>query len=387
MPLPTAAYRTLAALSFTQLVGWGATFWLPAVTGPAMAADLGIDLAFVMAGPTIMLLVIAVVSLPLGTILERFGARPVMVLGSVLGCLGLSGLSLADGQVSYVLAWLVTGFAGACMLSTPAQVAVIEVAGTNSRQALSMLILAGAVTSTIIWPLSGLLQAQWGWRTTTLAYGLVMLLICAPLHWTVLARRRRERKDSTAKQTQSVIDRPKFVLLALGYAANGFFTWGFALIIIVLLEANGLDHVSAVTAASFIGIAQLAGRLVDFVVGKRMSILGIALVGFALFPAGLIVLLVTGELVGAMTFAVLYGVASGITTVTRATLPLQIFSPDAYARASARLAVPLNLSFAASPPVFAAVLTSAGPHAALWLALVVSIFSLMTLWLLSRLPD
>ncbi|TWF56484.1 hypothetical protein [Neorhizobium alkalisoli] len=90
----------------------------------------------------------------------------------------------------------------------------------------------------------------------------------------------------------------------------------------------------------------------------------------------------TSNFAGAVTFAVLYGIASGITAVTRATLPLQIFAPGAYARASARLAVPLNLSFATAPPVFTAIVTSAGPHAALWLALVISIFAFSTLfWL------
>jgi len=54
------------------------------------------------------------------------------------------------------------------MLTTPAQIAVSEVAGDRARQALSILILAGGLTSTIIWPLTGLLQAEFGWRATTI---------------------------------------------------------------------------------------------------------------------------------------------------------------------------------------------------------------------------
>ncbi|MEN3150949.1 hypothetical protein ABCW43_26945 [Neorhizobium sp. IRAMC:178] len=80
-----------------------------------------------------------------------------------------------------------------------------------------------------------------------------------------------------------------------------------------------------------------------------------------------------------MLFATLYGLASGITAVIRAALPLQIFPAGAYPRASAQLAVPLNLSFAAASPVFTAILTSAGPHAALWLARVISIFAFSAL--------
>lgn len=98
-------------------------------------------------------------------------------------------------------------------------------------------------------------------------------------------------------------------------------------------------------------------------------------------------LLLSNSFVGAMIFATLYGIASGITSVARATLPLQIFPSGAYARASSQLAVPLNLSFAAAPPVFAAILTAGGPHTVLWLALVVSIVAfgaLLALWLLHR---
>lgn len=377
--------RAVAALSLTQLVGWGATFWLPAVTGPAMAGDLGMALPMVMAGPTVMLVVMAMVSWPLSTIFERYGARPVMVLGSPLGAAGLLVMGLANGPASYVLSWIILGLAGASMLTTPAQIAVTEIAGEKARQALGVLILAGGLTSTIVWPLTALLQAQWGWRATTLLYAALMLLVCTPLHWITLARRNREKSAAKTADEPAPIDRPRFVLLAMSFAANGFVTWGFALTIIILFEAQGLDRTSALAAAAFIGVAQWAGRLVDFLGGWRWSSFVTGLVASALFPLSFIVLLLTSTFAGAMLFATLYGVASGVTSVARATLPLQIFPTGGYARASAQLAVPLNLAFAAAPPAFTAILTSAGPHAALWLALVISIFAfcaLLGLWLL-----
>lgn len=382
---PTA--RAVVALSLTQLIGWGATFWLPAVTGPAMAGDLGMTMPMIMAGPTIMLVVMAMVSWPLSTILERHGARPIMALGSLLGAVGLLVMGLANGPVSYVLSWVILGPAGAAMLTTPAQIAVTEIAGEKARQALSVLILAGGLTSTIVWPLTGLLQAQWGWRVTTLTYAALMLLVCVPLHWTTLARRPTEKSTAKAGAEPASIDRPSFVLLAASFAANGFVTWGFALTIIILFEAAGLDHAGALAAAAFIGIARWAGRMVDFLGGRRLSGFAIGLAASALFPLSFIVLLLTSNFVGAMLFATLYGIAGGITAVTRATLPLQIFPTGAYARASAQLSVPLNLSFAAAPPVFTAVMTSAGPHAALWLALVISIFAFCALLGLSLLHN
>ncbi len=387
MPLRSPTVRTVSALSLTQLIGWGSTFWLPAVTGPAMASELGMSLPLAMAGPTAMLVIMAMVAWPLGAILERHGARPVMVLGSALGAAGLLAMGLAQGPASYVLSWMVLGLAGASMLTTPAQIAVAEIAGEKARQALGVLILAGGLTSTIFWPLTGLLQAQWGWRATTLAYAAAMLLVCMPLHWAALARRARSPSAAKAVAEPASIDSPRFVLLAMGLAANGFVTWGFALTIIILFEASGLDHASALAAASFIGIAQWAGRLADFLGGGRWSGFVTGLAASALFPLSFAVLMLSSSFAGALFFAVVYGIAGGVTAVNRATLPLQIFPAAAYARASARLAVPLNLSFAAAPPVFAAVMTRAGPHAALWLAMAMSIVAfcaLFGLWLLQR---
>ncbi|WP_349956530.1 MFS transporter [Rhizobium sp. ZPR3] len=375
MPFRSPTVRAVAALSLTQLIGWGATFYLPAVTGPAMAGELGMALPMVMAGPTVMLVVMAVVSWPLSAVFERHGAWPMMVLGSFLGAAGLLVMGLANGPASYILSWTILGLAGAGMLTTPAQIALSEVAGEKTRRALGVLILAGGLTSTIVWPLTELLQARWGWRMTTLVFAALMLLVCLPLHWTTLARQPREKSAAKATAEPAAIDKPSFTLLAASFAANGFITWGFALTIIILFEAAGLDHASALAAAAFIGIARWAGRMVDFLGGRRWSGFATGLAGSALFPVSFAVLLLSNSFAGAMLFATLYGIASGITAVTRATLPLQIFPTGAYARASAQLAVPLNLSYAAAPPLFTAVMTYAGPHAALWLALAISIFA------------
>src|SRR3546814_18199003 len=59
MPFLTPTVRAIAALSVTQLIGWGATFWLPAVTGSAMAGELAMALPLVRAGPPVMLVIMA----------------------------------------------------------------------------------------------------------------------------------------------------------------------------------------------------------------------------------------------------------------------------------------------------------------------------------------
>ena len=86
----------------------------------------------------------------------------------------------------------------------------------------------------------------------------------------------------------------------------------------------------------------------------------------------------------AVLFASVYGLASGITAVTRATLPLELFPAGTYARATAQMALPLNLAYASAPPAFTAIMTTAGPQAALWLALVMSVIAFCMLLNLVR---
>ncbi|MGE7368072.1 MFS transporter [Neorhizobium sp. NPDC001467] len=284
MRLPSPTIRAVAALSVTQLIGWGATFWLPAVTGQSMAGDLGVALPVIMAGPTVMLIVMAAISWPLGGYFERYGARPIMTAGSPLGAIGLLTLASSDSLPVYFLAWIILGIAGACMLTTPAQIAVAEIAGDGARPALSVLILAGGLTLTIVWPLTGILQAEWGWRPTTALYAILMMTVCTALHLTTLARQPKEKAGATAITEPPSVDRVLFVMLAASFAANGFFTWGFALTIITLFEAGGLDHASALSAAALIGVAQWGGRMIDFLGAHRFSGFAVGLCGAALFP-------------------------------------------------------------------------------------------------------
>lgn len=372
----------VAMLSLTQLLGWGATFWMIAVTGPATVADLHLPLSIVMVGPTAMLIVMAIISWPLGRAFERFGARPIMTTGAPIASVGLMIMGMAGGPTAYFLSWAMLGIAGACMLTAPAQIAITEIAGERSRNALSVLILAGGLTSTIMWPLTGILQAHWGWRTTALIYAALLFFVCMPLHWYGLARNAGNKTKGEKLVRSTSADLRKFILLATSFAANGFFTWGFALTIIILFEAKGLDHTSALGAAAFIGIAQWAGRMTDLACGHRLSGLAMGLLGAALFPASFIVLLVTNSFGGAVVFAILYGIASGITAVARATLPLELFRAGAYARSSARMSVPLNFAFATAPLAFTAIMTLASSQTTLWLALSVSIFAFAKLlWL------
>ncbi|MFJ6324777.1 MULTISPECIES: MFS transporter [unclassified Rhizobium] len=340
-------------LALAQAVSWGMTFNLSAITGRAMGETLGLPYVVVMAGPTVMLVVMALIAVPLLRLFERFGARLVMTASVALGALGLVVVGLATGPWTYFLGWGVIGAAGAGMLTTAVQIAIAELFGARARATVGALMVFGGLGTTLCWPLLGGLQAAFGWRMATLIGAAALLTVVAPIYWLLLAKRPATPSAAVKSNPDYQLDWIAFGLLAFSTASNGIVTWGFSLTIITLFEARGLSHATAILTASFIGVAALAARLVDFVASRRWNSLATGLMaGFGLPISFAILMLGSGELAAGL-FAIIYGLTSGVLAVARSTMTLDLFPVAAYARASSMLALPMNLSFACAPPLFA----------------------------------
>ena len=75
------------------------------------------------------------------------------------------------------------------------------------------------------------------------------------------------------------------------------------------------------------------------------------------------------------------------TAVARATIPLVFYDNMEFAKATSRIALPLNLISAASPPILVGLLANFGSNALLGFAMLCSGVALLMLhWLKSRRP-
>jgi predicted MFS family arabinose efflux permease len=288
---------------------------------------------------------------------------------------------VAQGRITYLLPWVIIGIAGSGILTTAAQIAVSEIAGEDARQAIGILALFSGLSSTMFWPLTNALDDAVGWRVTLVIFAASFLVVCLPLiRWAIPSHASAARNTGTSASGGTIrLDWPAFWLMAGAIAANGFITWGFSLTLIPLFEDRGLDRGEAVAIASSLGLVQIAARLVDTLGGRRWSGLTTGLIASAVLPIAYLLLLVGSGRSLILTFTVLYGLAGGSMAIARSTIPLAVFPREAYARASARLALPMNLAFAIAPPVFGAILTRAGAGAALILATVCSTLALLLL--------
>ena len=102
---------------------------------------------------------------------------------------GLVALSAVSDPYSYLAAWAFLGLAMRMSLYDAAFAALVQVAPSRGRRAISYLTLFGGFASSVFWPIGHALNGEYGWRTTLLVFAAVNLAICLPLHWVGLARR------------------------------------------------------------------------------------------------------------------------------------------------------------------------------------------------------
>ena len=390
MTLSPAA-RATAGLGFTQIVGWGTTFLMPAVLGRHIQDSLGLASEVVFAGITVMFGVGALLAPQVGRLIDRTGARTLMASGSALYAVSLAALAFSQGLVSYLLCWAAMGIASTLALSTPSSIAIAQVAGPGARRAIAMLAIIGGFASTVFWPLSGALDVAVGWRGTLLVYAAIHLFACLPVHLLVLPRQPPAHHlaaaaNPAASGVPSEVRRQVFLLLSVTLSSGAFVFTGAMVHMIELMRGLGHPAASAVLLASLIGPSQVTVRVFELLFGHRYSIMNSAVFGSAALVLGLGAALIDGSnFVMALACIVSYGIANGLKAVQRATLPLALFGRGQFGAYMGRLALPQGIVSASAPPVIAAVLSSYGTAGALWLIFAAALLSLVSMILLARL--
>src|SRR5262245_46648594 len=132
--------RVLFVLAVAQVIGWG-TIGLLAVIGGRVAADLSMNISAVFAGNSILYVVMGLWAPVLATAFMRFGARRVLIAGTIVGAPGFVLLSVSHGPVLYFTAWVILGTAGSAMLTTAAYIMVNEIAGRKAKGTIGALML------------------------------------------------------------------------------------------------------------------------------------------------------------------------------------------------------------------------------------------------------
>lgn len=383
--------QAVFALGVTQITAWGTTYYALGVLATPIINDMGWSRSIVFFGFSVALLVMSAVSTTVGKLIDTKGARAVMTIGSVLSAAGLVALAFAYSEVAYLAAWAFLGVAMRMNLYDAAFAALVQVAPSRGRRAISYLTLFGGFASSVFWPIGHYLAQGVGWRNALLIYAVLNLLVCLPLHWVGLGRREPESAiegPDTPSTAIAPAEAPLegrtrtlgIVLFAGLMSLNSFVFGALSIHIVPVLQASGLAAAAAVWLASLKGVAQVGGRIVEMTCWHNLHPLTVARIALGLLPLSLALLILGGpSFATALAFTLIMGAAQGIVTIVRGAVPLALFGVKGYGAVLGLIATPILLVNALSPPIYALIIDASGHVAGEIVLLVCSMLSYLAM--------
>jgi len=378
--------QAVLALGITQITAWGTTYYALGVLATPIIESEGWSRTIVFLGFSLALLVMSAVSTTVGRLIDTRGGRVVMTIGSVFTAAGLVALAFAQNEAAYLAAWAFLGVAMRMNLYDAAFAALVQVAPSRGRRAISYLTLFGGFASSIFWPIGFFLAQGMGWRNTLLIYAGLNLVVCLPLHWVGLSRREDEKpvEAEAARVTTTANDAPLegtartigIVLFAGIMSLNGFVLGALSIHIVPVLQASGLAAAAAVWLASLKGVAQVGGRVVEMTWWRGLHPLAVGRISLGLLPVSLALLIAGGSSFEmALAFTLIMGASQGIVTIVRGAVPLALFGPKGYGAVLGLIATPILLVNALSPPGYALIIDTWGHRAGQWVLLIASLLA------------
>lgn len=347
-------------LGTAQTLAWASSYYLPAILAGPIAAGIGVPSTWVFGAFSGALLIAAFAGPAVGRFIDRHGGRGVLAFSNIVLACGLVVLAVTHGVVMLCVAWAVLGVGMALGLYDAGFAALTALYGSGARGPITGITLLAGFASTVSWPLSTFLNDTLGWRETVLVWAALNVVIGLPLN--LLLPVPAHVAHLAARGTRQRIGwKPyrEMFLLAFVFAAAWFVTGAMAAHLPELLERAGATPFAAIAAAALVGPAQVAARLVEFLLLRRSHPLVSARFAAAMHPLGAAVLVLVGP-PGATAFAVLYGAGNGLLTIARGTVPLAVFGPDGYGERTGLLGAPARAAQAFAPLLFGLLLGAMG---------------------------
>lgn len=354
-------WQTLG-LGVAMIVAWGVTYYLPATMAAPLAEDLGLSITVPYTGAAVTFVLSALLAPTIGRFMDRHGARPVLIASCALIAGGLVIQGLAEGVALLALSWIVTGCGCATGLTQGALTAIAQVAGKGAKRLMTVLMLVAGLSVSVAWLGSQALIDAFGWRGCCFALAAIQCLVCLPIY---IALPRREGEAGGAPRALAALpplDRDQ-VLISFGFSMHMAASSGITLHLIAVLGHFGAAPALAVQLSALIGVAQVGTRILELAFGRFPALVnarvGAALVVPAMGLAYLAPLGRPGVLLGASMLAL--GVTTGIMSVARAAVPLEIWGPARYGSLAGRINAPIMLLMATGPAIFAFAMEVLGP--------------------------
>jgi MFS family permease len=367
-----------AALGVSQTIGFGSTYYLPAILADAMAAEMKVAPSWIFGAFTVSLLILAALGPASGRWIDRHGGRGMLCLSSLIFAAGLAMLGATPGLAVVYLAWVVIGVGMAFGLYEAAFATLAAFLGRNARAAITGVTLIAGFASTVAWPLTAWMEASWGWRGACFGWAAVHLTLGLGMNLLVPSGRAAAEPHAVkavgGEAAAAGRDRRIMMVLAFAFGAGLFTSTALAAHLPRLLKQGGVAPAAAVAISALIGPAQVGARLFEFAFLRQVHPLHVARAAMAAHPVGVGLLALVGGAAGAAVFTIVHAAGNGVQTIAKGTLPLAIFGPEGYGRRQGVISAPGRVAQAFAPVLFGLLMERFG-LGALWVTAALGVLS------------
>jgi len=341
---PHYGWVMVAAGALISCVAFGAMFALPVYLAP-IAAETGWSRAGISAAMTLGFVTLGVGGFFWGTLSDRIGPKPVVLIAALMLGAGLALASQARDLLLFQLAYggLMGAATGAFM--APIIAATLNWFETHKALAISLVSLGAGVAPMVMTPLTTVLIEAIGWRMAMLSVALAALVLVFPAG--LLIRRHPGASAAPAPQpagkpaeaatsrpsllppvARRALASPKFLVLAAVFflccgAHSGpiFHTVSYAMIC-------GATPLAAAGIYSLEGLAGLFGRVGFGVLADRIGVKSVIVGGLALQAAGIFAYIYVSEVGHFYLLALVLGLVYGGVMPLYSVLAKDYFAPE-----------------------------------------------------------
>jgi MFS family permease len=315
--MTSSRYRwvIVAAGGLLGCVAIGGMFSLPVLLQP-IARDTGWSVTGVSSAMTIGFLAMATTSMIWGTLSDRLGPLPVVLIGSVViaASLVLASLATSLAVFQFIFGVMVGGATAA--IFAPMMATVTGWFDTHRSLAVSLVSAGMGMAPMTMSPLVAWLVSNHDWRTSMQILAVVVAAIMIPVSLLVRRAPALERGPSassdpavpkTEMSLAQALRSPQFVILL----ATNFFccaTHSGPIIHTVSYAIScGIPMIAAVTIYSVEGLAGMGGRIAFGLLGDRLGAKRVLVAGLLVQAFGALAYVFVRELAAFYAVAALFG--------------------------------------------------------------------------------
>lgn len=350
----------------TTIVSYGTSQYLIGVLVGPIAQDLGWNKAAINGAYSLTVLISGFLGFGVGRALDRFGARTLMSIGSVV--MGASLLMLAGVRTlpQFYAVWGAGFGIGTALTYYPVSFTVVANWFENRRMsALSTLTFMGALSSTLFYPLNGFLVGAFGWREAVAILGAIQIAVTLPLH-ALLVRRHPEdlglRPDGAGNPSagadaemgmllREAVRTRAFWLITATISLSFFASTTVIIEHIIFLTSRGFAASLVTTIVGLFGLAYLPGRALVVYASRRVRLRILVAGALALEAIGVVILLGAHTIAAIVAYVIVFGSAYGALSPLRGAIMAEHFGRRAYGAIIALQGIPIAILAALGPLV------------------------------------